>query len=168
MRAKPSSSDAALSDPSKTADRGADAKFSMLEFDKDGGVTVLGNSGDFVLSWSSEDNQFVILTKDSHSITIDSDGIKLIDKDGNSINLDRGKVSIIVDGTINLTGKAMNIATGGVSLGSPAPMSAVLGEPLMTWLATHIHTATGAAAPTTPPVVPPPPVILSKAVKLKF
>jgi len=69
-----------------------------------------------------------------------------------------------VDPTV---GGTVNVGAGGVLLGADlATFSAVLGEPLMTWLATHNH-GTG-VGPSTPPIIPPPPTILSQSIKLKL
>ena len=168
---KPKDGDPALTNTAKTAERGAEGKYSMLEFNKDGGFSILVNSGECTMTWLPDKSQFLITAKQgnaSHSITMDPDGIKIIDKDGNALNLDGGKLTAIVNGSINFTGKTANISTGGVSLGFPAPISAVNGEALLLWLATHTHAGvTTGPGVSGPPVVPPTPALLSKSVKLK-
>jgi hypothetical protein len=163
---EPAPGDAALSDAAVTADR-AGGKFSFIELTKDGSIQAFTHEG-HGLSFDNTDSSILILHKEGHSISMTDDGINLTDKDGNIVNLDKGKFNVIVDGNMNFKGKDVNFDIGGVALGGPtAVLSAVLGEPLLAWLASHTHPAPTPASPTLAPVPPPPPSLLSKTVKLK-
>ena len=163
---EPAPGDAALSDAAATADR-AGGKFTFIEMTKDGSIQAFTHKG-HGLSLNNTDSSILILHKEGHSISITDDGINLTDKDGNIVNLDKGKFNVIVDGNLNFTGKDANFSVGGVALGGPqAVLSVPLGEPLLAWLASHQHLSAAPGSPTGPPLVPPTPALLSKSVKLK-
>jgi hypothetical protein len=163
---QPAPGDAALSDAAVTADR-AGGKFSFMELTKDGSIQGFTHEG-HGFSFDNTDSSILILHKEGHSISITDDGINLTDKDGNIVNLDKGKFNVIVDGNMNFTGKDVNFSIGGIALGGPqAVLSVPLGEPLLAWLASHTHLSAAPMSPTGPPLVPPTPALLSKTVKLK-
>jgi hypothetical protein len=164
---RPDSGDQSLSDATKTADRGQ-GDFAFLNFNKDGSVQ-LGNAKGAMLTLDAAEGQNLLVDEHGNSVTTDADGIKLIDKAGNLISIDAkaGDITMVAENNLNFTAKTMNIKTGGVYLCDSATLSAVLGEPLMAWLASHTHTCAAPNSPSSPPVVPPPPSILSKNVKLK-
>lgn len=170
---QPASGDASKSDPSKSAARAPKGKTSMLSFSKDGGFQLVSNSGEATLSYLPKANgagaQFQLLDSYSNNITMDDEGIKIQDTKANMIGMYGGEVNIICGKAINVSAPEINFGSGGVSIGSPAIMSAVLGEPLLTWLAAHTHpTGVGPSGPAAVgPTGPPPPTILSKSVKLK-
>jgi hypothetical protein len=163
---EPDPGDAALTDAAVTADR-AGGKFSFIEMTKDGSLQAFTHAGHGI-NLDNTDSSILILHKEGHSISITDDGINLTDKDGNTISLDKGKLNVIVDGNMNFTGKDVNFSVGGLALGGPqATLSAVLGEPLLTWLASHTHMVAAPMSPSGPPMIPPTPALLSKTVKLK-
>lgn len=139
-------SDPARTDPSKTADRAA-GKTAKLHFQPDGSVVLSGPTG--------------------AAVTLDATGARVVvaDPNGNTVTMD--SAGVVVDasgGTVNVTASQVNLKGGTVNIGDPAPFSAVLGEKLMTWLASHVHgSGTG---PTSPPVVPPT-NLLSTTIHLK-
>lgn len=155
--------DEALADASVTADRTI-GKFAFVELTKTGSVQLMNANGSF-LAMDAESKSVMVVSEHGHAITMTADGITLVDKDGNLVTLNKGDLNASVTGKIGITGKEVNLSAAGVSLGFPAPLSAVCGEPLMLWLASHVH-PTG-VGPSGPPIIPPPPVILSKSVKLK-
>lgn len=156
-------SDPALSAPSVTADR-TKGEFAFFELTKDGSVQISNKSGSFAV-FDALNKNIMIVSEQGHAITMTADGVTIVDKDGNLVSLDKGVLNAVVAGAVNISGKEVNLAGAGVYLGSPAPLSAVCGEPLIAWLASHVH-PTG-VGPSGPPLVPPPPIILSKSVKLK-
>lgn len=155
--------DEALTDASVTADRTI-GKFAFVELTKTGSVQLMNANGSF-LAMDAESKSVMVVSEHGHAITMTADGITLVDKDGNLVTLNKGDLNASVTGKVGITGKEVNLSAAGVSLGFPAPLSAVCGEPLMLWLASHIH-PTG-VGPSGPALIPPPPVILSKSVKLK-
>lgn len=170
---KPDPGDTSLKDPSVSSDR-TKGKFSFIELGKDGGLQIAAHNANFVINYVPEKDgekaQFLIMDgKNMNILSMTEDGFTVIDKDGNTFGLNKGKFTVSAEKGIALTGKSADIGCGGVNLGFPAPMSGVCGEPLIAWLASHTHpTGVGPSGPATAaPTGPPPPTILSKAVKLK-
>ena len=168
----PASGDASLSDPSKSADRTpGKGKMSWFRLTKDGGFQLALNGGEGSFSYLPKEGnpsgQFLLLDSYQNSIAMKDDGITITDTANNVIGMYDGEINIICGSAINITAKEVNFGSGGVSLGSPAVMHAVVGEILLAWLATHTHMSTGPLLPTGPPLPPPPPSILSKSVKVK-
>jgi hypothetical protein len=169
---QPDSGDASKSDPSKSAARAPKGKTSMLSFSKDGGFQLVALGGEATLSYSpkngSAGGQLQLLDSYSNNITMDDEGIKIQDSESNMIGMYGGEVNIICGKAINVSAPEINFGSGGVSLGSPAIMHAVVGEMLLAYLASHTHSGvTTGPGVCGPPVVPPPPSILSKSVKVK-
>jgi uncharacterized protein involved in type VI secretion and phage assembly len=160
---KPAASDPALNDPSRTADR-TTGNFSFLELTKDGSVQIANKNGSLMLMDATQKNVSVI-SQQGHALTLSDDGITIVDKDGNLISINGGKVNVVASGSVTVSGSTVNLSSAGVYLGNPASASAVCGEALMTWLTSHTH-STG-VGPSGPPIIAPPPTILSKSVKLK-
>lgn len=162
---KPASGDAALSDPKKTADRDSGDN-AFLEFNKDGGIIMANSQGSF-LEMDADKGHVRLAEQHGNSVIMDDSGIKIVDKDGNWIEMNGGDIAIVGKGNIGVMGKAMNLNTAGVFLGQGASMGVPLGELLVAWLATHTHISAAPGSPTSPPVVPPTPALLSKTVKVK-
>jgi hypothetical protein len=166
---KPESGDVALTDFSKAADR-TKGKFATFTFDASGSAQLVNANGS-MLVLDADEKHVLWVDESGNSVTTDTDGIKLIDFNGNLLSLDAkaGNLNVIVSGDLNFTGKSANFKVGGVFLGDGAPLSAVLGEPLLAWLAAHNHlTGVGPSSPAAAGLVgPPPPAILSLNVKLK-
>ncbi len=99
------------------------------------------------------------------TITFNSSGITITDKDQNKIQLNGGNCEITLSSGFTVTGSSSDLSTTTVNLGSGASASAVLGEQLLTYLQTHTH-PTG-VGPSGPPIVPPTSSLLSTSVKLK-
>lgn len=167
---QPDSGDASKSDASKSADR-KKGKTSFLSFTKDGGFQLGANNGELTMSYlpkSGGSGQFQILDSYSNNITMDDEGVKIQDTEANMIGMYGGEINIICGKAINVSAPEINFGSGGVSLGSPAVMHAVVGEILLAYLASHVHAGvTPGPGVCGPPVVPPPPSILSKSIKVK-
>jgi len=163
---KPADGDESLTDETKTAARN-DGDFAFMELTKDGSVQMSNKNGSSVFLNADAEN-ITVLSQQGHSMTMTETAVSLTDKDGNLISITDGDVTVVSQkGDVNVRGGTVNVGAGGVLLGADlATFSAVLGEPLMTWLATHNH-GTG-VGPSTPPIIPPPPTILSQSIKLKL
>jgi hypothetical protein len=167
---QPDPGDEALSDVTKTADRtkgitnalvfGPNNAFQLI-------VEALDKSASTILTIDPNTKTFSVVDQTGNSISTSPSGINIVDAQGNLMAIDSGSgnLNVVMSGDINFTGKSFNAKVGGVFLGDMAMIHAVLGEPLMTWLTSHMH-GTG-VGPSTPPTVPPPPAILSQNVKLK-
>jgi uncharacterized protein involved in type VI secretion and phage assembly len=105
------------------------------------------------------------LNDKNKKITVQSAGGQtiVIDDSGNKITLQSAASTIEIDssGTITLTGMSMSLSAPSVSLGTAAAHPVVLGDVLLGWLASHVHTCTAPLTPSSPPVAPPPPAMLS-------
>lgn len=157
--------------PGDSASRLA-GKWSLLEFTKEGGLTIILNNGEGQITFqpktAAKGSQWWIGDSYGNSLFLDDQGIRLEDKEAHMLGLFKGDLNAILKGKISFTAAEANFMTGGVSLGFPATMHAVLGEPLLAWLASHTHLSTAPGLPTGPALPPPPPMILSKSVKLKM
>ena len=138
--------------------------FAFLEFTKTGSVQITNQNGSYVFM-DADGKAVSFVSEHGHAITMTEDGVTLTDAKGNLIAIDKGKINIVVDGNVNLQAAQVNLAAGGVNLGSPASFKVPLGELLLTWLQTHTH-PTG-VGPSGPPLPPPPPTLLSNSVKVK-
>jgi len=170
---KPATGDASLTDAKETADREV-GDFTFMEFTNDGSIRLSTKNGALV-SLDTEESNILILSEQGHSVSLTGDGINLVDKNGtNMVTIADGTVNVVAGDAVNISGKSVNLDTGTVFLGSQAKFSAVIGEQLIAWLATHTHLTPGVPSgpaaggtPTLPPVPPPPPTILSRVVKLR-
>lgn len=145
-------------------DSGQD-QFSFIELTKDGGIAMSNKNGSS-LFLNAEDKSVLMVSEQGHSISMTADAVTIADKDGNVVSLDRGAVTVLSAGTVNVRGPTVNLGAGAVFLGDVPAFKAVLGELLLTWLATHTHPVPGAGT-SLPPAVPPLPTMLSESVRLK-
>lgn len=148
----------------ESADRTA-GDSSYINISKDGSV-VIANSGGSLFNMDSTNEGIFLIDQNGNNIHLTKKGINIISKGGGFISIDdTGAISAISPKSISLMAPTLSFNGGGLFLGQGASaISAVLGEPLMQWLATHTH-GTG-VGPSTTPIVPPTPVLLSKKVKL--
>lgn len=141
-------------------------RFAFIELTKDGGIALSNKNGTSVFL-DAENKSMLLVSEHGHSFSMTEDGLTLADKDGNVITIDKGSVTVLSKGDVTVRGPSVNIAAGSVFAGDPAIFSAVCGELLLVWLATHVHTSTAPGSPTSPPLVPPlPMMMLSNAVKV--
>ena len=98
-----------------------------------------------------------------------SKGTKVVDKDGDYVDLSDKKINVVAKKTINVMGTTINLNAGGVNIGQGAALKPVLEELLLPYLqlvATHVHPAPGGATSPSPTIAVVP-QISSKSVKLK-
>lgn len=166
---KADSGDEAVSDPSKTADRDQ-GEWSYFEFEPDGSFIVANKKGTMVKFDASKPKQsFLVIDENGNSITMGSKGTKVMDKDGDFVDLTEQKINLVAKKTVNVMGTTINLNAGGVNVGQAAAMKPVLEELLLPYLqlvATHVHPAPGGATGPSPAIMVVPP-ISSKSVKLK-
>lgn len=165
---KSDSGDDATSHRDVTADRNKGESASM-DFMPSGSVVVENKQGSQI-TMDATNKKITILDKDnSNTLTMGSGGFEFSDGNGNSIKLNNDN-TIQLNGNFTVNGVNGNLnLSGNVSIGSGAISPVPLGDVLLQWLSTHIHTAPPGAAggPTTPPIVPPTPALLSSTVKVK-
>lgn len=129
------------------------------------GSLICSNRNGSVLYFNAVQRQCTWVDEHGNSITTDADGTRIIDHFGNVISTQSGVIQIISQGNVVVTGNDFNVVTGSYNLGQNPQHSAVLGEPLLTWLNTHTHTTP--VGPSGPPIVPAPPSLLSVVGKLQ-
>jgi hypothetical protein len=139
---------------------------SGIMFMPNGDVVIFNKNGTRV-HLDAENKRVVVADENSNIISTEKGAISVVCGDGkSSVSLDNGKVTVIGSSEVAVTAPSVNLKSGGVYLGDAATLKAVLGEPLLAWLNTHVHLT--AFGPSTPPVVPAPPTLLSNSVKVKI
>lgn len=136
----------------------------QIVIDKDGSVKMFGADGSyfFINAKSGE----VSITTASGALISAKESITISDSSGGQIvSLRDGNAEVSSSGNVTVSGQNVTLNSGAISLGAAAAISAVMGEPLLAWLNTHVHgTAVG---PSSPPIVPAPPALLSTSVKVQ-
>lgn len=136
----------------------------QIVIDKDGSVKMFAADGSyfFINAKSGE----VSITTASGALISAKESITISDSSGGQIiNLRDGNAEVSSSGNVTVSGQNVTLNSGAISLGAAAAISAVMGEPLIAWLNTHVHgTAVG---PSSPPIVPAPPALLSTSVKVQ-
>ncbi len=167
---KADSGDPAVSNPSKTADR-EQGEWSYFEFEPDGSFIAANKNGTMIKFDASKPKQALLMIDEhGNSFTMGSKGAKLVDKDGDYVDLTNEKINVVAKKTVNVMGTTINLGAGGVNIGQNAKASPVLEEllkPYLQLIATHIHPVSGAATGPSPALTVVPP-ISSKSVKLKL
>jgi len=139
-------------------------KFQFISFEKTGAL-ISNQSGSFI-HLDAENEEVKVIDQHGNIYTSNKDGIKMMDKFSNIIEMKDGAVQIISQAGIVATGTDFTAATGTVNLVDGADDFAVRGADLIAWLAAHTH-PTG-MGPSGPPAIPPLPVdFLSSVCKLK-
>lgn len=139
-------------------------KYQFISLDETGSI-VLSNKNGTYLYLDAENEAASLVDQNGNSIAMDGDGIKLIDKFGNIIELKDGVVQVISQGGITITGGSCSVATGSVDLADGATDYVVKGTSFKITYDAHTHP--GPFGPTGPPVIPMPPTNLSTVVKTK-
>jgi len=163
---KPATGDASLTDPTVAADR-TQGDFGMLTMEPDGTVVIANKVGARVeLNTAQEGAHFVqVLDENGNSVTLDSDGVKVADQDGNYFAIINGKITLSASSEVDIVAPTVNLKAGTVFLGDGATQSVVIGESFLQYFNSHSH-ATG-TGPSGPPTVPMTQALLSKTVKVK-
>jgi phage baseplate assembly protein V len=121
----------------------------------DQGRVRIKTSGGHTADLSDVDKKISLQSSGGQSVVIDDAGQKI------TVQAGAGTVEIDASGTVTLTGAKVVLSATNISLGGGAAHPLVLGDVLLTWLSTHVHTCTAPATPSSPPIVPPLPTMLS-------
>ena len=125
--------------------------YQMMSMDEKGGL-VIANKGGTMIYMNSEDKEFTIIDENSNMIATSPDGIKLIDKFSNIIELKENLIQILGQGAITVNGGVCDIKCATINLLDGANQKVVLGDLFMTMFNLHTHpTGTGPSGPVTPP-----------------
>lgn len=126
-------------------------KYQFISFDETGSVVLSNKNGTYIYLDSTNAAASVV-DENGNSISMNAEGIKLIDKFGNVIELKNGAVQIISQAAITMTGGSCSVATGSVDLANGADEYIVKGTSFKITYDTHTHP--GPFGPTGVPVVP--------------
>ena len=136
-------------------------KYTFYAVTKDGNLQMATHKGSFFEMRAKDGEEANILTdKDGNSFIQDKDGIKIVDKTGNVIELKDGAIQVIGPGSLVVNMPSINFKTGGVEIGNVATDSAVKGTSFMLWWNTvflkwlNEHTHPTGVGPSGVPLVP--------------
>jgi hypothetical protein len=135
-------------------------KKSFLALDKEGSA-LLGNDQGSFLHLNSKDQGATLMEQHGNLITMNSDGVLIVNSSGVTLEIKGSNVRIIASGTIQLSGNGINLQ-GNVAIGNQPQMSAVMAELFVPLFMSHVHAT--AMGPTLPPTVP----ILPQAIGTLF
>jgi len=139
-------------------------KNSFVSLDKDGNVTVGNDKGSF-LHLNSKDQEATWMEQHSNLITMSSDGVLIVNKNGVTLEMKDDGVRILAAGTIQLSGKAIVVQGQTVGIGESAMEPTILGQTFLAMYNSHTHvTALGPSGPPLPPLLP---TALTQVVKVK-
>ncbi len=141
-------------------------KFQFISFDNDGAL--ISNQNGTFIQLDAENEEMKIIDQHGSSISSNEDGIKMIDKFKNIIEMKDGAIQIVSQDGIVATGKDFTAATGTVNLVDGADDFLVRGADLIAWLMGHVHpTGMGPSGPPTPGIPSLPTDFLSTVAKVK-
>jgi hypothetical protein len=125
---------------------------------------ILACASGTMIFMNPEEKTFTIIDENSNVIGTSEEGIKLVDKFSNIIELKDGVIQILGQDAITIMGATVDVKAGAINLQDGADAPVVRGTELKAWLETHTHpTGTG---PSGPPMVPLPPTALSQNTKV--
>jgi hypothetical protein len=147
----------------KTTVAGVD-KFAFFSLDENGSVIISNRNGSLIYL-NALQGQLTIVDEFGNSYASDENGVRVIDKFANIFDMSDGLIQVISQGNIVETAADWAAVVGSYNLAA-ADQSAVRGEELLAWLATHAHTdAMGGTGP--PIMLPIPTDFLSLVGKLE-
>lgn len=134
-------------------------KLGVLSFLSDGGFVAQNSVGDTLHMDAATKSVKLIHSpgagKPACALFLMDNGFKLVAPDGGYLAYEDGTFSVAAAKGINLATAASILLKGNVFLGELAAQGIPLGEALMAWLGTHVHTTTAPGAPTSPPLTAP-------------
>ncbi len=153
---------ALLADATVSADRTKGIS-AFIDFSTNG-VTISNQNGSIV-SLDAKNNAITVVDQTGNSISMNDNGISLVDNKGQSIFMSGDSININSDKAVTVSGSSVNINAGSVFLSKGATFSTVLGELFLLWANSHVHTSTVPGTPTSPTITPALGNLLSKKVK---
>ncbi len=140
-------------------------EYAFLAFTKEGSIQMANRKGCMIEAGATDDEERIMMVdKAGNSVTMDKDGMKLIDTFGNIFEMKDGAIQVIGGGDVVINCAGINMKTGGVTIGDVATDSAVKGtswlawwtSTVLVWLNTHTHpTGVGPSGPALVPAQPP-------------
>lgn len=143
-------------------------QYTFMSFTKDGNVQIANHKGAvFEMRALDDDKDLnIILDSRGNMIAQDVDGMKMVDSNGNIVEMRSGAVQVTgTDDVILSSGKTVSLNTGSVVLGKDSAQDSVRGNAWFTWFnntflphyTSHFHpTGVGPSGPFSPPPLTPP------------
>jgi hypothetical protein len=138
--------------------------YCYLTFDENGSVIIANKTGSLIFM-DAVDGANSIIDEHGNTISSNTDGMKVIDKFSNIIELKEGVVQVLSQGNMILNASNISLEGASVDIVKGATDPVVKGTIFKTYNDTHTHSSS--VGPTGPPIVPLPPTALSTAAKVK-
>jgi len=133
-------------------------KYQYLTMDETGSI-VLANMNGSIVYLDAKNAAIMITDEHGNTYTTNEEGLKLIDKFSNIIEMKDGVVQVLSQGEIALMGGVLNAKVASYDLGDGADEPVMKGTTTQTHLDTHTHPTS--MGPSGPPLQPLPPAALS-------
>ena len=159
--------DPALSDPDAVAaDIAAGDKIATLDFSEEAVQLIDAEGSKVVLN--TKEKTVILQCANGNLFTLSKDGICMMDNSSPASTMQlngKGAITMIASKAITLNAPAIDLKTGGVTLGEGAVLGGVIFEQLLAWANSHQHptAAPGPPSPAVPPLLP-----TAKAQKVKM
>lgn len=142
-----------------------DAKYQFISMDETGAMILSCATGTMIYM-NPVEKTFTVIDENSNVIGTSPDGIKLVDKFSNIIELKEDSIQILAQAAVSVMGGVCDIKTGTVNIldGADAPL--VRGTEFKTWAETHTHVAPSGGGATATALPPLPPEALSVNAKV--
>jgi hypothetical protein len=147
--------DPALEDPDKVAaDIAAGDKIATLDFGEEA-VQLIDAEGNKVVL-NTKEKSIILQCANGNLFTLSKDGICMMDNSSPASTMQlngKGAITLIASKAITLNAPAIDLKTGGVTLGDGAVLGGVIFEQLLAWANSHTHAPMG-TSPAAPPLLP--------------
>jgi len=120
------------------AERNGADKYAYFSMDPDGSV-VVGNKNGSLIYLDAKNGGISIIDENGNVAATDSNGMRLIDKRGNILDLKDGAIQVMSRGSVVVNAKTVDLQAGEVRVGKDAVEKAVLGDKLLTIFSGHKH-----------------------------
>lgn len=150
--------DPAIDDPDKVAaDLAAGDKIATLDFSEEA-VQLVDSEGNKVVL-NTKEKSIILQDANGNLFTLSKDGICMMDNSSPASTMQlngKGAITLIASKAITLNAPAIDLKTGGVTLGDGAVLGGVIFEQLLAWANSHQHptAAPGPPSPAVPPLLP--------------
>ena len=143
-------------------------KNSFLSVTKEGSIVIANDKGS-LLNLDSDKATATLMEQHGNLLTMDSDGVLLVNKNGVVLEMKGDNVRIMSAGNVQISGKNVIIQGQTVGIGEGAMEPTILGLTFVGMYAAHTHaTAVGPTGPPLPPVPPgPTSPVLTQVTKVK-
>lgn len=124
---------------------------SFLSFDSDGSW-VVGTKTGHTMYFNCKANELSIIDQNGNLLSSDSAGIRIVNKDGDSVELKGGNIQVLAASGVTLSCKDATLDAGKVNLGGqPLTEAVIKGVAMVAALVAHTHpTGVGPSGPPIP------------------